>query len=156
MTALCVAALISYGRTFASGVRSGITKGQLERLPQELQRWHAYLKDIRDKFVAHSVNAFEENSVKVYLVPEEHGERAVSSVSVQGGRVMMLSPSDMASLKELAVALVRIIEADADAEKKNVLAYAQSLPVDQLYEAEAGPAFDPAASDVATARKRFK
>jgi hypothetical protein len=156
MTALCVSAIVSYGRTLATGVRSGISKEQIERLPHELQERHTFFKDVRDKFIAHSVNAFEDNSVKVYLVPEERGGREISSVSVQHGRVMMLSPADMESLNDLAVALVGIVDADADAEKKEVLAYARSLPIDPFYEAEAGPPFNPGNSDVSAARKRFK
>src|SRR5690606_6578197 len=112
MTALCVAAIVAYGRTFASGVRSGITREQVRRQSAELQASHGYFKDFRDKFVAHSVNAFEENSVKAYLVPEERGPRAISSISVQHGRVMMLSPEDMALLRELAVRLLEVVEVD--------------------------------------------
>lgn len=156
MAALCIAAVVSYGRTIATGVRSGITMEQLEKLPEHLLEAHKYFKDFRDKFVAHSVNAFEENSVKAYLVPEERGPRAVASISVQHARVMMLSPYDMTGLRDLANALLAIVGADTEIEKKTVLTYAQSLPIDPLYESDAGPAFDPRAASVSSPRRKFK
>ena len=156
MSALCVAAVISYGRTIATGVRSGVTLEQIGRLPEHLQEAHRYFKDYRDKFAAHSVNAFEENSVKVYLVPEERGPRAVSSISTQHSRVQMLSPYDMTGLRDLAKALFKIVSADAELERQAVLSHAQSLPIDSLYAADAGSAFDPRDSSVSSARSKFK
>ena len=155
MAALCVAAIVSYGRTISSGVRTGITLEQIEKLPEHLQEAHRYFKDFRDKFVAHSVNALEENTVKAYLVPAERGPRAVASISVQHGRVMMLSGYDMTGLRDLANALIAIVATDAEIENKAVLELARSLPIDTLYEAEAGPAFNPRDVSVSAARKKF-
>ncbi len=156
MTAVCVAAVVTYGRTMTTGVRSGITLEQIRELPAHLQDAHQYFKDFRDKFIAHSVNALEENAVVAYLVPEERGPRAVASISVQHGRVMMLAPYDMTGLRDLAKALTAIIAAESEIEQSAVLALAQSLPVDALYETDAGPAFDPRAASVSAPRAKFK
>ena len=151
---LCVSAIIFYGRTMTSGVRSGISKEQILQLSQELQETHEHFKDVRDKFIAHSVNAFEESRVCAFLVPEERGERAISGISTQHGRVLTLSEYAMQALKELAGALLEIIETETEAERAKVLEFARTLPIDPLYEAGAAPAFT-ANSSPSVPRGRF-
>lgn len=153
--ALCISAITSYGRTFVSGVRSGVTREQLDRLEAGLQDKHVYFKDLRDKWIAHSVNAFEDNRVCAYLVPEERGERAVASISVQQHRVLTLSGLDIVALQDLASSLRKIVEADIAVENQKVLAYARSLPVDQFYAATATPPAVPGTADARRSRRRY-
>src|SRR5712691_10749508 len=76
------AALVRYARSFTSGVRARLPKQILQGLPPKLLDDHRWFKALRDKYVAHSVNAFEENMVVAYLAPEELGTREVQSISV--------------------------------------------------------------------------
>ena len=134
--ALCIAAIVTYGRTFGSGVRKGVTALQLDRLEPDLRQFHDYVKDLRDKWVAHSVNAFEENIPVAYLVPPERGERSISSISVQHRRVAALSGSEVERLSALARALRDIVNADLSVENARVLRFARSLDVNAFYDGD--------------------
>src|SRR5215470_14064927 len=84
LDAFCTAAIVRYGRSFTSGVRVGVPPEVIQSLPQEQQESHRFFLNLRDKWVAHSVNAFEEDQVVLYLTPEERGPRRVAGVSALG------------------------------------------------------------------------
>jgi hypothetical protein len=151
---LFISAVVTYGRTLNSGVRSGVTRQQIEQLPIELQEQHQYFKDIRDKFIAHSVNAFEENCVKIYLTPEERGERSVSSIGLGHSRVIALSHQDMQSLKNLAAIVLAIVKYEMKYEEDRLLQFARSLPVDDFYNAPEPTAFYGGNSSPGNVRKK--
>lgn len=151
---LFVSAVVTYGRTLGSGVRSGVTREQIDQLSEPLQLRHQYFKDIRDKFVAHSVNAFEENCVKLYLTPAERGERSVSSIGLGHSRVATLSHKDLAELQELVAAVLGIVKEEMDKEQKRLLELARSLQVDDFYNAPEPAAFYGGKASPAVARKR--
>jgi|RhiMetdeSRZDD1v2_1073273.scaffolds.fasta_scaffold269808_3 hypothetical protein len=71
--ALEITAVICYGRCFASGVRSRVPAGVLAKLLPEQQASHQTFIELRNKYVAHSVNSFEENTVVAWVSdrPEE-------------------------------------------------------------------------------------
>ena len=152
---LFIAAVVTYGRTQGTGVRSGVTLQQIERMPEALREFHKYFKDIRDKFVAHSANAFEENHVKLYLMPEERGERSVSSIGLGHARVATLSYEDMENLKDLGVAVLAIVNDEMNIELERLLQFAQSLPVEDFYNAPEPRPFSGGNASPAKARKRL-
>jgi len=153
--ALCAAAIVNYGRTLTSGVRSGITKDQIELLPPDLQAAHHYFKALRDKWITHSVNAYEGSHVVAYLVPEERGPRAVSSISVQHSRVALLAQDDVEKLRVLVHELKSIIRREIETERRSVLEYAQSLPVDPFYAGEGSAVQIPTRSEAGRPRRRL-
>ncbi len=68
--ALWMAAIVSYVRCFRGGIRtSGTATTLIGRLRGLDQSSHEYFLDLRDKHVAHSVNAFEQATVFVGLGP---------------------------------------------------------------------------------------
>jgi hypothetical protein len=133
LESICAAAIIRYGRSFPSGVRMGITKDVIRQLPPELQADHRYFKNLRDKWIAHSVNTFEENQVVAYLIPKERGPEGVECVSVQQRRVLTVDVGEMRRLMDLCFALRKIIARSIEAENRRVLEYAKSLPVESIY-----------------------
>ena len=132
---LSFAAVIKYGRTFGSGVRSGIPISWIKQLPDQHQTSHRYFKDIRDKFVAHSVNAFEDNQVFAYLSPQ-FAPAGVSSITVDTGRFISLSIEDLLSLKKLAEILSHFVQQEIVTETARILQIARSLPLSNLLERE--------------------
>lgn len=94
LDALSSAALVRYARAFASGVRTRTPKSLVDDLSEALRKDHEWFLELRDKYVAHSVNPFEENQVVVYLVPEERGPKGVSTVEVQQQRLLSLGLDD--------------------------------------------------------------
>lgn len=131
---LSMAAVVMYMRTATSGVRQGVTAAQLDDLPQDLRQVHHHVKDLRDKWVAHSVNALEETNVVVYPVPEGKGDRGITQVTTQHRFTCTLSFAEVEQLLTLATTLKKIIEAAAEAEKASLLELARSLPVDHFYD----------------------
>jgi len=152
--ALCSAALIRYGRAFASGIRAGVPNEVITSLSDELQEMHQYFKNLRDRWIAHSLNAFEENMVHAYLVPEERGPKSIASISVQHQRVITLSAMDITRLKSLAAEVRKHIATCIEQEKRKVLEYAQSLPVDDFYVQKDPPPKAPG-GDAKKLRKRY-
>lgn len=152
--ALCAAALIRYGRAFGSGIRAGVPHEIIALLSDELQETHQYFKNLRDRWIAHSLNAFEENIVHAYLVPEERGPKGIASISVQHQRVITLSSEDIARLKALAAEIRKHVTNYIEQEKRKVLEYAQSLPVDDFYTQKDPPAKAPG-GDARKLRKRY-
>jgi len=131
---LCMTAVTMYMRTATSGVRAGVTAEHLAKLNDTQQTQHSHFKNLRDKWVAHSVNAFEETNVVVYLTPIERGPRGISQVQAQHRFTCTLSYVEAISLTELAQALKVIIDAEIFQEKDRLLRYANSLPVDEFYD----------------------
>jgi hypothetical protein len=131
--ALCSAALIRYGRSFNSGIRAKIPEDIIASLPVEQQEAHQYFENLRNKWIAHSVNDFEENTVVAYLTPEERGPRKISQICVQHAHVTCLGGQDILRLKNLAAEVRERIAVIIKSENQKVLKYAQSLPVDQFY-----------------------
>jgi hypothetical protein len=72
--ALFSAGLVTYRRCFTSGVRNGLTKKDVESLPNEgALEFHNYLVAQANKLIAHSVNPFEQTNVGVMVAEEKVG-----------------------------------------------------------------------------------
>lgn len=64
---LLSAALIRYMRCFSSGVRSPLRSDDLSKFGAEIVETHSFLKDYRDKHLAHSINNYEDCYANVDL-----------------------------------------------------------------------------------------
>lgn len=148
----CAAALVRYGRTFGSGVREGIPLEVIENLPEHHQRHHRYFKNARDKWIAHSANSFELNTVHLSISAEASGRREVAAVSVTNHGVSSLSYGQAQDLRDLALALIDHMTALEAEEKRRVLEYARTWDVKDL-EALGATAPDPG-GDPGKVRKR--
>ena len=132
--ALSISAVTMYMRTATSGVRQGVTENHIAQLDPHHQAFHKYIKALRDKWVAHSVNALEETRVVVYPVPEGRGERGITQVTTQHRFTCSLSFDDANQLIVLAQELKRLVDSEIEDEKARLLEYARSLPVDPFYD----------------------
>jgi hypothetical protein len=130
---ICAAAIIKYGRTFPSGVRSGVATKLVNKLSMEHQGSHQFFKDLRDKWIAHSVNSFEENEVTAWLMPPERGPLGVTGISVRQHRVSSLSVEDIRTLKSLCQAVREVVKEAIAIENQLVLNIAQALPPERFY-----------------------
>jgi hypothetical protein len=129
---LSFAAVIKYCRATGSGVR-GSVEHLIKRLPPELQAQNEYFTNIRNKFVAHSVNSFEDNQVFANLAPQLD-PTYVGSITVDTGRVVSLSPDNISALRLLAEILKQLVQQDIAQETARVLEYARTLPISDLLE----------------------
>lgn len=147
-------AIVTYCRTMAKGVRSGISQAQLDLVSPRLRQRHEHLKNVRDKFIAHSVNHFEENFVEVELEKSDSGVIKLAKLGTDHSRHATFSSADLADLKELAEALLEVINEEYDAEFDLVWDYLESLTPADLQAALKAPT-DTGWKSSDTPRKRF-
>jgi len=96
--ALMVAVIVQYARPFSGDQRARTgEKRELILSPEQLEA-HQYYLAIRSKFIAHSVNAFEDNQPVAYYVAEEP-EQGVTSISTESTSDRRFQKSATPSLK---------------------------------------------------------
>lgn len=130
---ICTAAIVRYGRSFNSGTRDGLSDKVLNQLLPEYRVLHERFKNLRNRWVAHSVNEFEVNEVALWLAPPGRGPMGILSVSVKQQRVTSLGFEEMQSLKNLCAAVREHLKFAIDLEKERVLAIVRALPVESFY-----------------------
>lgn len=153
LEALTIAAVVRYSRCFANGVRAKIPSSVLEGLPVNRNTDHDFFVALRNKYIAHSVNVFEETRIVAYLVPEERGSRGVASIGVQHDRLASLGAEDLTRLKALSSELHHRISLLIEEEKRKVIDAARKLPVNGLYSQVDPPKKVAVDSDVTKSRK---
>lgn len=135
MKALWSAALIAYSRCFGTGKRSGLTTEDVKGLPLqgEVLKFHEWLRDMRDKNVAHSVNPFEQVKVGAVLSPPESDQRQVEGVATLAMIYLMPDETGVWQLGGLAAGLAHHIARKAQSQQETVAAEARQLDLDDLY-----------------------
>ena len=152
--ALTSAAVIRYARIFNKGVRAKIPTARLGGLSENQNKDHEFFIALRNLYIAHSVNVFEETKIVAYLVPEEIGPRGVASIGVQHDRLTSLGSQDFNRLKALSLELHRQVSLIIHEEERKVLDAARKLSVDGLYSQVDPPKNVAVYSDVNKSRKR--
>jgi hypothetical protein len=136
--AITHAAIVRYCRAFSSGVRLSSSAVKLclektfESLDAQYRQDHKFFEDIRNKFIAHSVNALEENAVFAHVVDREDGGFEIRHVELHHERVAFLGMSEIERLKNLAQTIVRLVRAQIAAQRKVVIEVARKLPQGSL------------------------
>jgi hypothetical protein len=126
-----VAVIVQYARPFSGDQRARIgEKRELILSPEQLEA-HQYYLAIRSKFIAHSVNAFEDNQPVAYYVAEEP-EQGVTSISCQHRRVAALAEADLETIDELAGAWLTYVRQRRETEQAALLEIVQQIPLEDL------------------------
>lgn len=115
--AVITAAVVRYFRCLNTGVRLGIQSSDLEQLSEEDRSTHNYLKDLRDKFVVHSVNPFENSYVTTTATVNDGELLPISSLN-PGYHRMALSSSTARMLLNVARKVRTINEAKVREESR--------------------------------------
>ena len=121
-------AILTYFRTLANGVRSGITTEQISRLSQKHTDTHHYLKNVRDQYLAHSVNNQEENLVEVMFTEDGSG---IEELSTSHTRPATFKNEDISSLRELTESLMQIVDEEWETEFDLAWDFVESLTEDE-------------------------
>lgn len=134
--ALWSAALVSYARCFSSGQRFGLTTEDLVALPLqgEVLKFHKWVIEERNRHTRHSADPFEVARVGVALASRDGAKRQVKGITVLATRHVVVDDTGVRQLGGLASELARQIAERARAQQDVVLAAAQKLNLDQLYE----------------------
>lgn len=152
--AFSTAIVVRYSRAFVTGVRHGLGKRELFVLSQEQLDNHNRLRALRDKHMAHSVNAFENTRVQARYCLERVNDEGITSVSAAHYRVFGLSQRDIESLKELCTCLLAHVDQLIDHEKKALLRVIRALPLGKVLTTKASPLISPATARVDKRRSR--
>lgn len=149
---LSIAMTVTYARAFSGGVRYHLREQDLAVLSEHQRAIHAFLRDYRDKHVAHSVNEFEENIARATYCVERVKEEGITGIGYGGGRVASLDGEKVYGLVEIT----RVLEAQARqlirAEEKRLLEVVRGMPLEQIL-AGGQKAFRPPLDKVGQARK---
>ena len=134
--ALWSAALVAYVRCFGSGKRVGLDAELVEQvgLEGEVKAWHEYLRGMRDKHIAHSVNPFETVLVGAVLTPPENDDRKVEGIAALSSKYITAAEEGVHQLRLLAIALQRNVDESCRAQREKVWAEAKELDITKLYE----------------------
>jgi len=92
---LFIALVVKYGRVHAIGERRRIPAQWIKCLPEEELEAHNYVINLRNKYVAHSVNNFEENIPVAYIKDINSENPEFNQVSVQHTQVVAVSREDI-------------------------------------------------------------
>ena len=129
------AALVAYVRCFSTGKRRfGLKEAMVAGLPGDPVGFHRWLKNMRDKHVAHAVNPFEEVSIGLVLSQSDKPERSVLGVARLSKSWLTPDVQGIENLVKFAQFLIRETDDKCKEAEASVLNRGNSLPIDQLYE----------------------
>lgn len=129
---LSTAILVRYSRAFASGVRSPLGNDALAVLSPEQREMHARLRAIRDKHLAHSVNAFEENQPVARYCEERVSQEGITSVECNHSRILGLNSREIAGVIELTTVFLEFVDGRLQEEKQRLLHIVRSMPLERV------------------------
>jgi hypothetical protein len=158
MRAIWTAALIAYSRCFGTGKRFGLTEEDVKNLPLngEVMEFHKWVRDMRDKNVAHSVNPFEQVKVGAVLSGPEAPVRQVEGIGTLAMYYLMPDQQGVWQLGGLASGLAERIQARAQELQEVALSEARELDVEDLYSLPDMRSTAPGPSDAARARTKME
>jgi len=129
---LSVAAAVAYSRPFMTGVRTRLGEDDLSTLSPVQREAHDRLRAYRDKHVAHSVNAYENNNPRAQYCVERVNEEGITAIGCSHGRVSGLSPSDIGNMTELATLLINGVERRIKEEQARLLQIVRNMPLEKV------------------------
>ncbi|MCX7278906.1 MAG: hypothetical protein NTZ15_16560 [Burkholderiales bacterium] len=130
--ALCRAALFSYGRCFGGGVRVGLGLDLINRLPVELKDRHTQVKNLRDKWVAHSVNHFDDIRVRIDARLNSAGDIEVHGVSLASQLVGTFLRDWMIAYRALFVEVRALVQHELSVESLVLSNKVKEMPLQEL------------------------
>ena len=152
---LSTAILVRYSRPFVKGVRRWLGDEALRALSSAQRAKHEHLRLFRDKHIAHSVNAFEDNQPVVrYWVEWVHEER-VTAVECNHTRISGLSSADLEAVIELTTAMLAHMEVNLKTEKARMLEIVRRMPLEEVLSSKRKNPRLPNMGDVGKSRKRL-
>ena len=134
--ALWSAALVSYARCFGNGKRFGLATEDVRTLPLqgEVMKYHQWVLGERDRLARHAPNPFEAAKVGAALSPPDRGNRRIEGIAILSASHVLVDETGVRQLGGLASELARQTADKAQQQQDTVLADAQRLSLDRLYQ----------------------
>jgi len=129
--ALCRAALVMYGRAWGwgSGKRSGLGEEYIAQLSVAARDLHAVVKPLRDKWVAHAVNHFEDARVQIDVGVTSAGKAEVRGVSIVTHSVGGFVQAWMIQFRNLISEVLSNVQAEIRRESDRLSALVKQMPI---------------------------
>ena len=86
----------------------------------------------RDKHIAHSVNAFEQNQPVARYWDDQVMDEGISSIECNHTRITGLSSADIEDVVELTTVILRYVDSQREKEKARVLEIVRKIPIDEV------------------------
>jgi len=131
--ALWTAALISYARCFATGVRQGLNPSIYDKFEGEPRDAHQMYIDMRNRHIAHSVNPFEQVTIGAVLAPPTSASREVQGVTTLSMKRISDGIEGVQQLRFMALTALKEMERLCKEQTDLVLEDARKIPIDELY-----------------------
>ncbi|HEV7484175.1 MAG TPA: hypothetical protein VGQ65_00730 [Thermoanaerobaculia bacterium] len=133
MDGLSTALVVRYSRAFASGVRhSPHVRSALAELTEEQRGVHHAIVTMRDKHIAHSVNAQEESWVGAQYYEERVADEGFVGVAVQHGRTVGFGEDELQSILNVTKALLTYLDTRIKEEEARLLPSPESLSAEEI------------------------
>jgi hypothetical protein len=134
--ALWSAALVAYARCFGKGKRFGLTVEDVRTLPLEgeVMKYHRWVLAERDKLATHASNPFEATKIGAALSPPDRDKRQVEGIAILATSHVLVDDTGVRQLGGLASELAKQTAGKAQKQQDIVLADAQQLSLDRLYQ----------------------
>lgn len=135
LKALWSAALVAYSRCFGTGKRFGLQNEDVKKLPLqgEVIEFHKWLRNMREKYVAHSVNPFEMVKVGAMLPLPGQPQREVQGIATLGMYYLLPDETGVWQLGGIAAGLAKLVAEKAEAQQQIVLEEVRRLDIEDLY-----------------------
>jgi hypothetical protein len=150
--ALWTAALVAYARCFASGVRFGLSPDLFDHFAGDPHAAHEYYLDLRNKHIAHSVNAYEQIVIGAVLSPVGDAIRNVEGIATLVGTSASQSIPSIEQFRTLVKTALKHIADNGKKLSNRVFEEAKAIPIDELYKRATPRVTVPPASSVSERR----
>lgn len=131
--ALWSSALLAYARCFGE---DRLTTEDVRKLPLQgaVTSFHDWVLGQREKLTGHPADPFDEAKIGAALTPPGREDRKVEGIAVFSNSRVLVDGTGARQLGGLASELARRIAGEAQKQQDSVLADAQRLDLDTLYE----------------------
>lgn len=145
------AGLIAYVRCFATGVRFGLREDVFKQREGAVEV-HQFVRGLRDKHIAHSVNPFEQTAVGLILSEPTATERKVEGVAALAATHIIADREGVNSFLAIVGMAMQHVKEEAERSRARTLQVGQQLPIDDLYLRERLRVTAPGPQDASRAR----
>ena len=129
---LSISTVVMYSRPFLKGARHRLGETELTVLSEKQREAHNHLRAYRDKHVAHSVSALEQNVPRADYCEERVADEGITGISCEGFRVVGLSSADLDAIVELTTLLEKIVDDYVECEKETQLKVVRERPLEEI------------------------
>ena len=150
---LTIAILVKYSRSFLSGVRSKLSISDVPGLTEEELAEHGKFIALRNKYIAHSVNEYEENKVVARYNDEKVYDEGITSISIQHTRLISISAYDVQAIIFLSRKILDYVDTKIKVEKDKILSLVRNQPINEVLEKGASSSKNPNINNVNKRRK---